>query len=327
MLTAFTTPEVFLSNKGTSRPARGFAPRGKRIVIWSGSPENWVHAPGLGFSVTEPSERFIQYINPGPNFEGFKGGKFYLHEAPTNIAIWKPAIGADDLARQNGWDKLPKGLDDERNRTVNAYLSALYALRKAIGVELNVQEADIGCLLHTNDAEGIRNHWLVFYDSHTGGGSGCVLDLLLSDETDMAGADRLRRIIYRAQNNLAQCSCGDGDSHKYPVPQEEWLTAKDRSIVRRRASCQNCLRSYDNQFEHDRLDRFDALVVLRLLLDGASHSVASDAGLISVMDNIQWEPFDGTPIAGALYRLRDGSTIFYDHAQHNGVDIVEQEVE
>ena len=311
----FSTPEVFLSKKGTKRPPQTHEPRGKRIVIWSGSAEKWIQVPGMGFFVTEPSERFIQYINPGPGFKGFKDNQFYLHEVPTNIAIWKPATHVEVFVKQNGWDQLPEGFDNDFNRPINAYLSALYALRKAISRELDVQEADIGCLLHTNEAERFQNHWFVFYDSHTGGGSGCVLDLLLRGNDDNEGAERLRRIVEGAINDLKQCDCGKSeDFSKYPVPQEEWLVAANKDNLRRRASCQHCLRSYDNQFEHDRLDRFDALVVLNAL---CSNDPAIPA---ATTEDIAWQDFDpdvNQLIPGQPYLTREGTIVKYNPLTQN----------
>ena len=89
----FAWPELFLADSSTTNPPTDFEPRGQRLVSWSGDiPQEGRHpVPGLGFSICEPSERAIHYVNPGSDFHGF-GGLFYLYESPTNVAIWIPGF-------------------------------------------------------------------------------------------------------------------------------------------------------------------------------------------------------------------------------------------
>lgn len=318
---AVVTPELFLARRSTTRRQNAFPPRGKRIVVWAGAGGTEVPVDGLNLSVMEPEERFVQYINPGPGFKGFgqerRGqwqGHFYLHEAPTNIAIWIPSISATKLEARNEWGKIPDGLQIRNNRTIDAYLSAMYALRRAISNELNIQETDVGCLLHQDRSGGQLNHWFVFFDSDTGGGSGCVLDLLLRDKDDATGINRIRNIVENARKQMDECNCGNEiELDRFPVSQADWLTNENRDDIRRHFSCQDCLRSYDNQFEHDRLDRFDAKAVLDSLLGEMANPPSDEE------DDV-WVDFDPTMdhlIPGQPYLTHEGKTVRFNPLTNN----------
>ena len=99
--------------------------------------------------------------------------------------------------------------------------------------------------------------------------SGILSNLVISNEVDAAANARRRskiaEIIKTAIEICRGCTCNaEYDSNWRPVHINEWLNAPNEK--RPSASCYKCLRSYKNQYFHDSLDRFDAMVVLRKML-------------------------------------------------------------
>lgn len=295
----FVRPELFLAKRSSINRPSEYSPRGYRLVSWAGQlPQESQHVvPGLNLTIAEPSERAIHYINPGPGFMGFGGsgvpgtrGDFYLYESPTNVAVWVPGFGGEAFP---GWK------NDVRNefRKANAFLSAMYALRRAIAKTLKFNERDVGCLLQPCQQDG--SFWFVFFDADTGGGSGCVLDLLPSvrDTGNQQWAGRIQRIV-DAAIELVQCDCGDASADRTLMPVD---TATPEPGERHVVSCQKCLRSFDNRNEHGQLDRWDALEVLKKLKlrDIHRHDVRSYE---------KYNP-ERKPELYAWYRLADGSEL------------------
>ena len=322
----FARPELFLSERSTTNPPTDFTPRGQRLVSWAGSlPLAGRHAvPGLGLSIAEPSERAIHYVNPGAGHEGFDG-LFYLYESPTNVAIWVPGFWTVDFP---GWSP---------SRISNAHLSAMWALRRAMAKTLKVNERDVGCLLQPYQNIGRQSFWFVFFDADTGGGSGCVLDLLPSvkDDGGEKWQERIGTIIQTAKNLLEGCHCG-GEAVNPALEPVPTPVLQDRQRQRHVVSCRDCLRTFDNQIDHGRLDRFDGAVVLGKLLDGARHPARTVLDTVASPEpQHEWERYDGhRPLSlGSWYRIRvDGivqekqyTGALADEAAH--WEIVEQEKE
>lgn len=311
---SFVTPEVFIAQKSSINPPRQHSPRGQRIVSWSGSisEKTLCAVEGMSLVTAEPTERAVHYVNSKVPRKTW----YYLCEVPTNVALWIPGF----------WNSAFEGW--ELDRTYNAFTSAMFALRKAMSDILNVNERDIGGVVQAYCPEGghDRNFWFVFYDADNGGGSGCVLDLILRGSEDKDGKQRIREIVELAKKRLSQCTCGCGlglDSTLPPIPTFEYHNECDK---RPAASCYHCLRTYDNQFEHDKLDRYDALVVLNLLLGGEKNSpetvlqtlggvgVAqkdSSQGGVCKQDQRRWIPFEGKLRVNQWYKKTDGNEFQY----------------
>ncbi|MBR6587297.1 MAG: DEAD/DEAH box helicase, partial [Kiritimatiellae bacterium] len=248
----FVTPELFLAKKGTINPPKDYSPRGQRTVSWSGHVRGHAQhvAGGMSLIIAEPTERSIHYINKATRQNH---NWYYLCEVPTNVVLLIPGF----------WNNVFEGWDSRR--VANAFTSAMYTLRKAMAQVLHFNERDVGGVIQAYQNNGRNSFWFVFFDSDNGGGSGCVLDLLLHGNDDEEGFMRIHTIVERAIQEIEGCACGaEFDNALPPVSPSEYHDEEDR---RPAASCYRCLRTYDNQFEHGKLDRFDALRVLRLLLD------------------------------------------------------------
>ena len=74
------------------------------------------------------------------------------------------------------------------------------------------------------------------------------------------------------------------------------------------ASCYACLKDFDNQAQHAKLDRWDALRVLELQLEGAT----TEADLYEWVELYAGEK----PLNGVRYRLDDGEVIVYNNETH-----------
>ncbi len=252
----FVTPELFVAARGSINSPRQYDPRGRRIVSWSGQVRGQSqHAiEGMSLVVAEPTERAVHYVNSQVKGKNW----YYLCEVPTNVVLWIPGFWNSSFV---GWNQ---------NRIANAFTSAMYALRKAISNVLRLNERDIGGLTQVYKPQNINetSFWFVFFDADNGGGSGCVLDLLLNGDDDNEGKDRVRAIVDEAMRNM-ECECNrDADPALRPVDPSEY---RGEVGTRPAASCYHCLRSYDNQFEHEKLDRYDALEVLRRMRDGENN--------------------------------------------------------
>jgi RNA polymerase subunit RPABC4/transcription elongation factor Spt4 len=298
----FVTPELFIARRGSINPPREYSPR-QRLVSWGGQVRQQSMCPvsGMSLTVAEPTERVVNYVNTNIRDKEW----FYLCEVPTNVVLWIPGFMNSHQAF-NGW---------EGNRIANAFTSAMYALRKSMSGVLNVNERDIGALIQAYHSGNDNSFWFVFFDADNGGGSGCVLDLLVRNVHDINGMTRIRDIVQSAIAILEDCCCGAQHDNAYadlmPVPISDYNPNNTQRPVQ---SCYHCLRNYDNQFEHDKLDKYDAIKVLRLLLEDSSngHNLASQEPIVTrravVTENMVEqdaefdENADSWEIGGVLFR-------------------------
>ncbi|MDR0914479.1 MAG: DEAD/DEAH box helicase [Oscillospiraceae bacterium] len=109
-------------------------------------------------------------------------------------------------------------------------LSAMYAILNAMSRILNIERRDIAACLTWDEKDGDRAHDIIIYDS-VPGGAGHSRRLVTPD------AEILKVIIRDAIANLSSHDCSP--------------------------SCYSCLRSYDNQTFHEKLNREAALDFLR----------------------------------------------------------------
>ncbi len=117
----------------------------------------------------------------------------------------------------------------------NTMYSVMYALLYAMTDELSIERKDVKACLsqHFNVNTNSNMYSIIIYDA-VPGGAGHSRRIVTSD-----GAV-LKRIIEKAINNMDSCSCDP--------------------------SCYNCLRSYENQRNHDKLDRKKAASFLKKLI-------------------------------------------------------------
>lgn len=108
-------------------------------------------------------------------------------------------------------------------------LSVMFALLNAMSKYLNIERRDIKACLSLKIVNNVRDYLIIIYDAVLGG-TGHTRRLVTHD------GKMLYKIITIALTNMDQCSC--------------------------EPSCYNCLRSYENQKIHDKLDRKLAKVFL-----------------------------------------------------------------
>ncbi|MGQ9410287.1 DEAD/DEAH box helicase [Mycolicibacterium gilvum] len=113
--------------------------------------------------------------------------------------------------------------------TKSAWLSALYAIVEAASETLEIAREDIGGSLTPAGAD----RWAISLFDAVPGGAGHVLQV----------EQNLERVLRVALNRVSDCECGP------------------------ETSCYGCLRSYQNQRDHDDLSRGAAEQILRRLVD------------------------------------------------------------
>jgi ATP-dependent helicase YprA (DUF1998 family) len=100
--------------------------------------------------------------------------------------------------------------------------SVMFALLNAMSKHLNIERRDIKACLSLKLVNNKRDYSIIIYDA-VPGGAGHTRRLVTQD------GKMLYKIITIALSNMEECSCDP--------------------------SCYNCLRSYENQKIHDKLDR------------------------------------------------------------------------
>lgn len=113
--------------------------------------------------------------------------------------------------------------------TYSAWLSAMYAIVEAASETLEIAREDIGGSLTPAGAE----RWAITLFDAVPGGAGHVLQV----------EQNLERVLEVALRRVSECECGP------------------------ETSCYGCLRSYQNQRDHDDLSRGSAEQVLRRLIE------------------------------------------------------------
>ena len=123
---------------------------------------------------------------------------------------------------------------DNLSSDEDVMISVMYALLNAISHELDIERTDISaCLKYTTNNHGVGYN-IVFYDA-VAGGAGHVRRLL--EDKGIS----LTKVFDYAIKKLDSCSC--------------------------ETSCYNCLRTYENQKVHDKLDRKKAIEFLQVYKD------------------------------------------------------------
>lgn len=125
--------------------------------------------------------------------------------------------------------KISFGYDTSDDDTM---LSVMYALLNAFANEMNIERRDIRACLTYKKRNGKMEHKIIIYDA-VPGGAGHSRRLVTQDGMI------LKNVIKRAINLLATCNCSP--------------------------SCYRCLRNYENQKIHERLNRQKALDFLLMM--------------------------------------------------------------
>lgn len=297
---SFIRPEAFVAtaNADSSIPEG----RGVSQQIYGGDILAQLVVPRLHLSVGESDTQMMRYTNAGPKGDGFElnhdeqHNYVFVHEIITNIAIWEIPANA-----------IPAFGDPKR--AANAVLSAMYAIREAAAIKLQISSRDIGALLEPQQANGAYR--IILLDQSAGGG-GLVLPLY------DANNDRLiRSILEKAKEICINCHCASEiidhqpGTSVIPVTEGEYRNRQQNAgpngIVnnfRPRASCPLCLKKQDNIWDHHKLDRWDAALVMDKVLEPSY--------LVEWID----VPEGYVVRDGRRYRLDDGSEILLDRRHH-----------
>lgn len=121
----------------------------------------------------------------------------------------------------------------------NTMVSVLYALLNAMSKDLNIERRDIKACLSKEIIDGVLKFSIIIYDA-VPGGAGHSRRLVTED------GKMLHNVFMSALHAMESCNCDP--------------------------SCYNCLRSYENQKIHDKLDRKLAIAFLQQF-DGAVERV------------------------------------------------------
>ena len=147
--------------------------------------------------------------------------------------------------------------------TQSAWLSAMYALVEAASETLEIAREDIGGSLTPAGAD----RWVITLFDAVPGGAGHVLQV----------EQNLERVLRVALNRVSQCECGP------------------------ETSCYGCLRSYQNQREHDELSRGAAEQVLRGLIENTGTADAATGHTLRVDEVPESLPADWAPLYLAAF--------------------------
>ncbi len=321
----FVRPEAFVSSLARSSQ---FSQRGQEYKTYAGliaeGSESQVN--GVNIFVAESDTQMMRFLNAGPDSAGFKvdvSGQLHrlvsngekakserdpellVHDIITNIVI----LTIPDSC-------LPNGFNSQRTR--NAALSAMAAIRAETALLFQVESRDIGALLHEDHLSPSHRgkYSIIIYDNASGGG-GLVLPLLKKEDSPIP------EILGNALKRCRECKeCGKGIDDAMqslkPVDEAEYRNAVQENgghipgEMRLRAACPKCLKQRDNAREAHLLDRFDAARVIENLLDSKLGIKVSDTEPILTQERQwSWIPFTGKLRVNQWYKLKDGTEIQY----------------
>ena len=330
----FVRPSIFVS-KLVHRSE--FKPRGDNYTTYAGGIATGQEFAinGCRLHVAESDTQMMRFLNAGRYSAGFdvttgeqphklnepgthQPGEILVHDIITNIVILTipPAC-------------LPQEFVLDQDRTRNAVLSAMYAIREEVALRFRVVSRDIGAYLDDRSLSTVHHgkYSIVLFDNASGGG-GLVLPLLDVNDSPIP------EILLEAKKRCETCTgCGLDviNGNLKPVTEGEYRNEIQQAQegnqmnVRIRSACPKCLKQLDHSNDAHLLDRFDAAKVLDLMLNTVEGSLQDTSTLDS--EEIQWEPFNGHAVTGWPYRLRDGSVIYYECGVHDPQKFVEQAVE
>ncbi len=246
--------------------------RGTALHVHTGAFRTGIAVAGTGLVAKESNSGTITYINQGPRHQGFSAGdnaRFALyHDIRTDIAGWmlSPVLFEDGMIL-NGWEQQTQ---HGRNRLNAAMKSALHAILRAGARVKGIEDRDLGGIVQPGTHQNGELGFVIFDEAD--GGGGAVLDFVLTGEPELdePRTALVRRILEQAVRSCEDCSCGSIiDSSLMPIERLEFLAlaVADQAGLRPATSCYRCLRSHRNQREHGLLDRHDAVILIREILN------------------------------------------------------------
>lgn len=263
----FTKPTKFYSGfqNNDSKEARGTVQQ----MYCGGIYQGYRLAHDCALVVGESDTQKMRYINAGVKGKGFKhrtknGENKQLvlyHEVITNIAIWS----IPDCVF-NVFNDL---FSSDSPRRQAALRSVKYAIQTVAARLLNIEERDLSVLVQKLQGPSVPHctESFILFDNASGGG-GMVLPLYNPD------APEIRQIIEGAYDLCANCTCGgthQPDVNLEPKPlsvyRAELQAGNNVENIRPVVACASCLKMHSNRQEHQNLDRWDAALILRSILD------------------------------------------------------------
>jgi len=139
----------------------------------------------------------------------------------------------------------------------NESISILYALLDAISTELTIERSDIAGVVSTDLRDDVSNKKFILFDN-VPGGAGHVKRLLDDNY------DNLRKVIDSAYYKTKDCACDEN------------------------TSCYKCLRTYENQRDHENLSRG---YVFKFLADYVGHTPVEYVENVIKVDGGQKFPY------------------------------------
>lgn len=256
----YVSPDAFKAGEGETNFPSGYFRNINRGFMYKGEgchDDKWISVDRTSAVYTYPTDRTLTYLNtlkdpgviggPGENAEQYLG---YFYRAQTDILLIKgrTRIGFDD---------------DERNSA--AWCSAAQVYARAAALILGVNERDISAF----ETRIVGENAIVLFDD-TSNGAGVLLGLFADNEAGQAIiSSRHRAILQKALEICTGCDCYKNvDDGSVPYKHETYLEKRQAGDTecREYTSCYRCLKSYNNQREHHRLDAHDAAVIIRGLL-------------------------------------------------------------
>jgi len=230
-------------------------------------------ALSLAVSTARPVDPEMLLFNRGIAFDGFRNLRFnqqnnqahdelsLMHTFRTDIIYWLPSAGffAEGALFNGHIDTDPAA----NNRRILAMKGAMAAILRAIPHVLGIAPREVDGLLYP--MRGLGTAFVLFDD--VSGGAGHVQRLRMNSERDEGTAARIRKVLEHALDSLDACECSSVETPDlYPVSSEEYFVTQDRSEIRERKACMNCLWRANAPDQNNLLDANDAKTVLAYLL-------------------------------------------------------------
>lgn len=244
----------------------------KRRQLYAGTVGDGDVVPGTNMSVYYSREREIIFLNTRDSVQkalrGTLAAPYLMQRIRTEVILLSLAPEC----------VLPDYLTRDGARCNNAWKSALHAILKAVTKVLAVDRRDVDGIIsrlsQSNDKEDERLTYMVIYDNSTSG-SGALFDLVKAEKDEERNRfvnEKFREILMEAWRICTgNCKCHEQEHGEYaPYNHIEYLQNKEYGIAcREYASCYSCLRSYENRYDHAKLDAFDAAAIIKALLDSS----------------------------------------------------------
>ncbi len=252
-------PDAFRAHRSLNNRRRRFSQPIKRVQIYNGGKINRMPIPQSNLAISESRTRELLYFN-GDSKARVYNTEGYLHTVRTDMVMWEAVT--------------PISISGDAERTRYAWQSAIEAIVRATALVCEVNERDIGGLYTTTNSQP----HLVLYDN-SASGSGVIMRMFTSEEerkdpsADAPVAKLCYSILEKALELCISCDCHRDNGMTTPLLRHDYLKKQnDGYEPREYYSCYKCLKNYNNQFHHSRLDAHDAAYILEALRGVSSDS-------------------------------------------------------